>query len=186
MEKCNDAAKMRNKVNFDSIKTLCDQQTPSRFLNLNQSQNEETENDNIFSPSTEKRNEDTTIVVQSPSTEETNENNTVVQTSICKKKTPSSLEKRNENPLLVQSSINEETPLIMLKMIKKTEEAERITKQKTIQNDEGSSFDLKISQMASNEKDPEVEDDTSRNAAQSEDQKDATSEKTQSENADKE
>ncbi|KAJ0908508.1 hypothetical protein HanRHA438_Chr07g0311211 [Helianthus annuus] len=54
----------------------------------------------------------------------------------------------------------------MLEMIKKTDETEKNQIKKN-QNDEVPSFDLKISQLSPNENENEVEDDTTRNVAQS-------------------
>ncbi|XP_021991760.1 FK506-binding protein 5-like [Helianthus annuus] len=159
IEKFNNQAKKHKKVNVDS--TLIE--TPSRFLNL--SQNEDTENQIISTPLIVKRNDDAT---------KRNEDNTaVVQPSNPEKKIienepTSSLQTHIENPSLVQSSFSEETPSLMLEIIKKTDEEEKNQIKKKIQNDEVPSFDLKISQLSSNVDENEVEVDTTRHAPQTE------------------
>ncbi|KAJ0716262.1 hypothetical protein HanPI659440_Chr13g0510711 [Helianthus annuus] len=158
IEKLNHQAKKHKKVNIDSTMM----ETPSRFLNL--SQNEDTKNQIISTPliikrddDDAKRNEDNTAVVQSSNPEKISNNDpaSILQTHI-------------EKPSMEQSSFSEETPSLMLEMIKKTDEEEKKSNQKKIQDNEVPSFDLKISQLSSNVDENEVEVDATPHAAQTE------------------
>ncbi|XP_022041736.1 uncharacterized protein LOC110944382 [Helianthus annuus] len=159
MEKLNHQAKKHKKVNIDS-NTM---ETPSRFLNL--SQNEDTENQIISTPliikrnddDDAKRNEDNTAVVQSSNPEKNSNNDPA-----------SILQTHMEKPSMEQSSFSEETPSLMLEMIKRTDEEEKKSNQKKIQDNEVPSFDLKISQLSSNVDESEVEVDATPHAAQTE------------------
>ena len=120
MEKLNHQAKKHKKVNIDSTMM----ETPSRFLNL--SQNEDTENQIISTPlivkrndDATKRNEDKTAVVQSTNPEKISDNDpaSILQTHI-------------EKPSMEQSSFSEETPSLMLEIIKKTDEEEKKSNKK--------------------------------------------------------
>ncbi|XP_022031801.2 uncharacterized protein LOC110932856 [Helianthus annuus] len=171
IEKFNHQAKKHKKVNIDS--TLME--TPSRFLNL--SQNEDTENQIISTPlivkrndDDTKRNEDNTTLFQSSNPEKISENEpaSILQTHI-------------EKPSMVQSSFSEETPSLMLEIIKKTDEEEKKSNKKKIEDDEVPSFDLKISQLSSNVDENEVEVDATRHAAQTEIQAESENKKIEKE-----
>ncbi|KAJ0468125.1 putative Ulp1 protease family catalytic domain, papain-like cysteine peptidase superfamily [Helianthus annuus] len=158
IEKFHHQAKKHQKVNIDSTMI----ETPSRFLNL--SQNEDTENQIISTPLIVKRNdddtkhnEDSSPLVQSsnPETISENEPASVLQTHI-------------EKPSMVQSSFSEETPSLMLEIIKKTDEEEKKSNLKKFNDDEVPSFDLKISQLPSNVDENEVEVDATGHGEQTE------------------
>ncbi|XP_035832787.1 uncharacterized protein LOC118481691 [Helianthus annuus] len=134
MEKLNHQAKKHKKVNIDSNMM----ETPSRFLNL--SQNEDTENQIISTPLVIKRNddddakcnEDNIVVVQSSSPEKNSNNDPA-----------SILQTHMEKPSLEQSSFSEETPSVMLEMIKRTDEEEKKSNQRKFRIMRDTLFEIK-------------------------------------------